>query len=563
MTDTLEKPRFRVPAGSSRSAEYFKGENSPFMAGYNPILREPQDDIRKAWLKAASRSIDALQNSGFIRGIVENSTGAVVGSGLTMSSRPDVQALGWSEEQGQQFAQQFEQHFRAWANNPLSCDASGKMTFGQMQQAQYQMCFATGEHAAFAPLIKRAGSSLLTKILLFPAQRISQDTNDFLGLTQGVYTDGWGLPVGYKIKTKTVLGWQDLDFKASDRNGRPIVMHFYDPAVSATRGVGWLVAGMTAHRQYDQVFNAVITKKLTQAVFAAAIKTNVAGAAAFDPLMVASDKEKSEQALDGYMAGKGEWYDGASIDLTKHGRIAHLYPGDEFQFIEAKGQGELQDKINEWLLREICQGAGVLYETGTGDFRGATYSSIRMGGAIEWLTVMRRRANVIIPFCQAVAMMVLDELIFTGRITYPGGYEMFLRERDLVGRCTWSGPARPQADEFKTARSLEVRKNIGLMTMAEGATEYGGADWDERMYQQKRENDLADVLQLPRPHAPTDILQTPDGLDAELNAPTDGTGERKDKKPKKGGGVRNENPDNQDAVLDAELDASLIGDENG
>ena len=567
----MEKPRIRVPALSEPAAAYFRGERNMYMAGYRPALREPQTDTNDAWLKAAGRSIDLAQNSGFLRGIIENATGMTVGPGLMLSARPDGEALGWTPEKTREIGGQMERVFRAWARNPMACDASATFTFGQMQQIALGSYFVYGEYAAFAPLFKRAPGHLNTKLLFFPPSRISQETQEQEGLYQGVYVDAYGAPVGYKIKTRTdTLGWIDQNYRAYDQDGRPLVIHGREPSLASTRSVGPFTTIINAARQYDQVFNAVVTKKLTQAIFAAALKTNMGGMSRFDGLMLPGDKEKQNESVDAFLTAwggaRGEFYDGAGLDLSTHGRIAHLFPGDEFQFIQANGQGELQDEINTWLLREICQGAGVLYETGTGDYRGSTYSSVRMGGAVEWLTVIRRRENLIMPFCNAAYRMVQEEAVATGKVDYPGGLKAFREEIDYACQASWAGPARPQADDFKTARAMQVRKDMGGVTMAEVAAEYG-QDWDDMMRQQKRENDLAEELGLPLPHAPTDPLQTPEGQDLELNAPAnsdpnDRPQRRNRTKPKDG--VRDDNPDRENrnqTTLDAALEAELNGED--
>lgn len=569
MSETETKPRVRVKAHGVPMAGYFASGSSPYLIGWNPSLREPQTDVYASWLKAAARGIELAQNSGFIAGIVGNSTGSIVGGGLMLSARPDGEALGWSADRTREISSQFERVFRAWARNPLACDAGGQLTFGQQQQVALASWFLYGEYAAMAPLFKRMPGHLNTKLMMFPPSRIVQETDESRGMYQGVHIDAYGMPTAYRISTKTSLGWKDRDYAARDADGRPLVIHGKEPSMASTRQVGPFTTVLNAARQYDQVFNAVVTKKLTQAVFAAALRTNMTGPGRMDGLMLPSDQEKLEDFLVGWGEAKNEFYDGAQIDLTKHGRIAQLFPGDELQFIESNGRGELQDQINEWLLREICQGAGVLYETGTGDFRGATYSSVRMGGAIEWLTVMRRRQNLIIPFCDSAYRMVLEEAIATGKIAYPGGVRAFRVEMDYAAVASWQGPARPQADDYKTAKAQEVRKNMGAATMAEIWAEYG-MDWDDAMLQQKKENDRADELGLPLPHAPTDILETKDGQDLALNEPQNpDPADRRDRKnkTKPQDGVRNDNPTNPEprnqgaedpvAALDAELATDL------
>jgi len=284
-------------------------------------------------------------------------------------------------------------------------------------------------------------------------------------------------------------------------------------------------------RQVDQFADATLTAALLQTIFAATLKTNITGMAGFEGLMTSGDTGNLD--LSAFAAAKGDWYDGAKIDLTQHGRIAQLFPNDELVFNEAKAPGQQFDQFMGWLMREIAAGAGVTYESTTGDYRGATYSSIRMAGAQEWLTVLRRRNNIIVPFCQAFYASFMDEAVFTGRIKFPGGYRNFIEKREAALRSEWSGPAQPQADDFKAARSHEVLKDMGATTLMEISASYG-RDWDDDMRQQAEENRMAESLNLPLPWAPKDPLQTREGQELALNAPADGDGtERKDTKNRK------------------------------
>jgi lambda family phage portal protein len=332
---------------------------------------------------------------------------------------------------------------------------------------------------------------------------------------------------------------------AYDADGRPNVVHIFDSSIATNRGISPLTPILKVVRQVDQFADATLTKALIQTIFAATIKSNVPGIQAFEGLMTTGDTTGTD--IDGFAAKKGEWYESAKIDMTQHGRLGHLFPGDELVFTESTSPGQQYDQFMGWLMREIAAGAGVTYESATGDFRGATYSSIRMGGAMEWLGVLRRRANIIIPFCQAWFNAWLEEEIFTGRIPFKGGYFAFLAQRAAATRCTWSGPAQPQADDFKAARSAQVLKEIQGTTLADIAASYG-RDWDDDMRQRAAENALADELDLPRPWSPVTMLETKDGQDKALeDPPADAV-----PTPKPAGAIADE--------LENELEISISGD---
>lgn len=543
MTETAEKPRIRVKAGSAQSAAfqdlggikspsaaYFQGGRNPLMMSWNPRLRESQDDVLKDWEKAAARAVEGVQNSGFLTKVVETETGSVVGSGLRLSARPDAEALGITQKAASKLARQIEAAFRSYSRNPIECDAGGRMTFGKMQQAAFASYKCYGEVLALLPKVNRPGSRYLSKMALLPPSRVSQTTDDTKNIIQGVRCDrDWGFPTGYVIKRKhRALDWDEVEIPAFDADGCPNVVHVFDASIGVTRGISPLAPVLKVVRQIDQFADATLTAALLQTIFAATLKTNITGMAGFEGLMTAGDTGNLD--LSAFAAAKGEWYDGAKIDLTQHGRIAQLFPNDELEFKEAKAPGQQFDQFMGWLMREIAAGAGVTYESATGDYRGATYSSIRMAGAQEWLTVLRRRNNIIVPFCQAFYAAWMDEAVFTGRVKFPGGYQNFVEKREAALRSEWSGPAQPQADDFKAARSHEVLKGMGATTLMEISASYG-RDWDDDMRQQAEENRMAESLKLPLPWAPKDVLQTKQGQKNALTPPNDGGGKGTDGKP--------------------------------
>ncbi|RWC91659.1 MAG: phage portal protein [Mesorhizobium sp.] len=511
--------RFRRPARSTSSvpkpkAAFFNGEKNPFLFGWNPQLREHQQDVQASWEKAAARAISAIQNSGFIAGIVEVASGSTVGVGLRMACRPDGDELGWTAEYTTKWARKVEARHRAWARKKLNCDASGEYTLAQLQQAAFASYLAYGEVLSLLPMIKRDGSPSMTKVKLLPPTRLVNRNDPTANIVQGVKVDGWGMPLSYRIRERDqVLGWREVPIAARDADGRPNVLLVKDPAIAATRGISPFASILKVTRQVDQYFDGNMTALMIQTIFAATLRTNISGAAAYDGLLTRNDKNEFDAAA--FANIKGDWYDEAKIDLSQHGRIAHLFPGDELNFTESKQTGAQFDHMMGWLMREVSRGAGVTYESATGDYRGATYSSVRMAGAVEWLTVMRRRNNIITPFCDEVTEWWLDEEIATGRIEYPGGYPKFLEQREFAAKFSWTGPARPQADDYKTAKAYETRKGMHATTLQEIGEEYG-RDWDDDMRQRAAENTLAEELNLPKPWAAVDIFEVKGGDDAAL-----------------------------------------------
>lgn len=522
-----QKPRVRVPAGRSVRLEGVGGagpraayRETAILQGWSPALRETYEDVQASWQKAAARTIEATQNSGFIAGAVDVSVSSVVGHGLRLAARPDRDVLGWTEEQANDWARRAEAVFSAWCGDPAECDAAGRMTFGMMQQAAYRSWLAYGEVLSLAMILRRPWGQWNNKLRMLPPSRIV-DKSESNRLIQGVYLDKVGFPVAYVLREPDVLvGHREVTVDARDMDGRPNVIHLFEPSISGVRGISPMASVLKVVRQIDQYADATLTKALLQNIFAATIRSNISGVSAFEGLMTEKDTGVERDGIlniDNFQAAKGQWYDGAKIDLTQHGRIAHLFPTDELDFTEATSVAQDYDAFMGWLLRETMRAIGVTYESGTGDYRGATYSSVRMAGAVEWNIVTKRRANIVIPFCMNAYEMVLEEAIETGRLETPGGLDTFYKNKAALTRSTWTGPPRPQADDFKTARAYQVRKDMGATTLAEIAAEYG-RDWDDDMRQQAAENAMADKLGLPRPWAPKDIMEVPGGTEAAVDA---------------------------------------------
>ena len=56
------------------------------------------------------------------------------------------------------------------------------------------------------------------------------------------------------------------------------------------------------------------------------------------------------------------WYDNTKIDLGRHGKIAHLAPGDELKFNATEHPSDTYADFAKFLLREVARCLGLTYE---------------------------------------------------------------------------------------------------------------------------------------------------------------------------------------------------------
>lgn len=521
------KQRLRVPAGRSvtpvlpqampsrpaPSAAFMRGERVPTFQGWHPALREASEDVRAAWRLGTARAVDSIQNSGWLAGAVDKSMAAVCGTGLRLNAKPDMTAFGWDEDQTSEWARLVERRFEAWANSPRACDAGARYTLGQLGAHAYRHWLATGEIVATLPWFAHPGSEFKTKVKLLPAWRLS-DRSDFQeGIFQGVRLNAVGAPSGYLFRVRTpFMETGEVELISSDAYGRPIVMHVFDGEPEQYRGITSFIPVLKTTRQFDQLSDATLTAGIIQAIFAATFKSSATPEEALQALQTEGEQGKEFEKL---LTDKASWYEKTDINLGVNGKIAHLFPGDELQFLRSEHPNTTYEAFGKFLLRECTTVCALTSEDFSGDYSGATYSSIRMSSALNWPRVQYRRKHVAGRFMQIGYEAWLEEDIEKGRTPLPGGVTAFLRFKDSICRADWRGPPKPQADDLKTAKAHETWKGMGVLT-DESICSDNGDDLDDVYEQLAREMKRRKKLGLPewkQSAAGTSLVAASDNLD--------------------------------------------------
>ena len=486
-----------APHTAGRMAAFFRGEMLPILQGWRPVLRDSQADVSVAWHRAAARALDALQNSGWIAGILEEVVAQTIGDGLKLVYKPDPSLFGGSDADAAAYARMVEPRFRAWANSPVECDLHGRHTLAELTAAAYRAWFAMGEVLALLPRQRRPGADTLTKILLLEPHQLARVTEP-PRVRDGVVLDNAGAPVAYRIRTRREGMYdEEVEVRARDRQGRQQVLHVFEGLPGQVRGITPLAPALKVWRQYDQLADATLTNVLMQTIFAATLRSPAPPSEVFEALR-ALDESGQSNPLFGYMEAAATFHENAKLDLSDHGKVLHLFPGEDLDFNTVKNPNARFEEFSAGLLRELARCFGVSFEQLTGDYRNATYSSVRMSIAMIWPLVMRRRKHIAARLPQAAFETWLEEEILSGRLEFPGGPEAFLANRHLATQADWRGPGKPTADDYKTARATEIELGLGLTTLEAAAAERGH-DWEDIAVQRARERRRYEELGLPYP----------------------------------------------------------------
>lgn len=484
------------------SAAYMRGGASPVFTGWSPALRDASDEVKLAWRAAAGRAFDMIQNSGWIAGSVDQAVANTVGGGLSLVPTPDAQRLGMTADEVTVWTRRAKERFELWANNPYECDIEGKKSFGQMQATAFRTWFPTGEIVADLPWKRRPGASYGSKIRLIQPHRLAQKTREVERLYQGVRTDADGLPISYVFTRKEKGRDVEVEVRARDSAARPKVVHVFDGLVGQMRGISPLTPALQVARQFDQMADATLTAHLIRAVFAATIVSDEPTEEVLRGLLTQQELARAHSEgvtpFEVWQTANEGWYKGTNIDLGIKGRFAHLFPGQKLEFHSATDKASDYKDMALFLLREILRCLGLTYESGTGDYTNATYSSVRMAtGEIFEITLYRRK-NIVAPFCQAAYSNWLEEEVAKGDMPFPGGYDAFLANRAAACAAEWRGKPKPQADDLKTAKAQQIYHELGVLSLTQISDDLG-VDYGVTAEDLARERDLRESLGLPHP----------------------------------------------------------------
>jgi lambda family phage portal protein len=477
------------------------GRDISLLTGWRPSLRSAQTDVAVAWDAATARSIDIAQNTGWVSCMIDQAVANTVGLGLRLRAMPENDLIGMSEDDAQTWRKLVEARFNLWAGNPLEVDVEGTRTLGQMQAAAFRHYFATGEVLAELVWRRRGVSATGTKVRLLSSTRLVNRTEPSERLFGGVRCDADGMPVSYVTwQHDPLMGRIELEVPARDSRGRPNVIHVFEGVPGQKRGITPLVPVLKVAKQFDQLSDATLMSSIIQTIFAASITSSMPTEDALRMMLTPQEQARmSAQGVplvDAWFEAQSGWAEGHPIDVGMAGRIAPMMPGEDLKFHSPEQPTSNYREFALHLLREMARCLGLTYESATGDYTGATYSSVRQAVNEIFGITKGRRKYLLAPFMQPIYEAWLEEEIAAGNIPFPGGYENFLANRAAACRAEWAGDPKPVADDLKAAQAALIYRGMGVVSDQMIANDLG-VDVEDVYAQRAREKALRDRYKLP------------------------------------------------------------------
>ncbi|WP_243368876.1 phage portal protein [Microvirga solisilvae] len=500
---TPAKGPSKTLAGTVRrsTARWLRDSSTGVLSMRRASLFESRDEIRRVWDRISGLALDFIQNSGHLKGAVDQVLADTVGEGLKLRPAPDLAALGYSDEEAAAWIKLVKNRWRRYAESPAEVDARGKFTLDQLVDVALRHSIAFGEAIGvisfFSPEERRPyGIQTGTKLCLTSPHRLVRDTNEAEGLHSGVIHDANGRPIAYRFKERESGIEVKRDYRARDAEGRTLVVHAFDPwDAEDVRGVSVIASALRTQANAHQLHEATLATAILQTVFAATLTSPEPSKDAFEALSTLDDDDLVEDLL-GYFGARLDKAKESNLSLDGAARVSHLAPGEKLELLTPSTPGSDYLPFSNDLKRETARAIGVTYPSYAMDHSDATYSSTRMETASIWPIVLRRRKRIAAPIYQAVYESWLDEEIGSGRIPLKGGYRAFLAYSDAITWAEWQGPAKPTADDKKSAEAQTERLQNGTSTLEIECAE-NGQDVVDVIAQRKREAEMLREAGLP------------------------------------------------------------------
>ncbi|MFH5924561.1 phage portal protein [Roseomonas xinghualingensis] len=485
--------------------------HSAEMAGWNPWLGAPDQELGPYRDTIVARQRDLVRNDGWASGAVTNVLDSVVGANLRPKPKPDFRSLSWYSSAfdatwAAEFAMQASSLWRDWAEDPARwCDAARRHTIPQIIRLGFRHKLVDGDAVAvmrYLPGRRGYGkASYATAVKLMDPDRLCNpnEAMDTSTLKGGIELDEEEAAIAYHFRSAHPGDWTagakpwvwDRLPRESD-TGRPIVIHDFDAdRVGQTRGgAGILAPVLSRLRMLAKYDSAELQAALINAIFAAFIESPN------DPALV-QDALGTED-LPAYQAMRADFHSDKRLRLGD-ARIATLFPGEKLTFANAARPSTAFPQFEAAMLRNAASAIGASAPEISQAWGDVNYSSARAAALNAWRTVTRRRADYATGFCTPIYSCFLEEALDRGLLPLPAGAPDFVEERAAYARCAWYGPGRGWIDPVKEKQGAVLGIQNYLSTYEQEVAENGGGDWEETMAQRAVEEATRKRLGLPDP----------------------------------------------------------------
>jgi lambda family phage portal protein len=464
---------------TAMSGGYVGAGYSERFAAWSPGVRDADGDSLRDLRSLRARSRDLVRNSPIAAGFVDTKVSHVVGSGLSLQSRIDAQALGLTQEQAEAWQRNTERRFGVWAASVYS-DAAGEQDFYEQQDLALRTQIESGDAFAALPHKPREGWPFRLVVQLIEADRICNpngagDTDRIAG---GLERDEYGEPLAAfvcshhpgSMVSLSGVKWTRVPLRGERSGRRNLLQLKRKLRPGQARGIPELAPIIATVKQMERYATAEVDAAVNAAAQAVFAKMDPE---AFEDIFNA-DAQKA-------IVDKASQWDGG----IQSGRVINLLPGEDIVAPELGRPNPNFDPFFSAFMRFVGMGVNIPVEVLTKHFQ-SSYSAARAALMDAWRNFKARRLWLASKFCQPVYEEWLADEVAEGRIAAPGFFADAL-VRAAWCSASWSGDGPGALDPVKEANAAQLRMEMGLSTLADETLAYSGGDWQANHAQRVRE----------------------------------------------------------------------------
>lgn len=480
---------------------------------WSPPLQSADKDMIPEKRMLDARARDVARNDAYIAGGGTLHKDSIVGHMFVLNAKPQIEILGWSEEQAEAFQQEVEAKFQTWAESPHKwVDASRQNDLTDLVRLAVGVYTFGGEVTATAEWLSRNRREYATAIQMIDADRLQtpwEYANDPT-VKGGIKHDTYGAPITAFIRTRhpadfglnmrVPLG----DFKAVGfwkPWGRKQFIHIREQQrVDQTRAVADIVAGLREIAITRKFRDVTLQNAVVNATYAASIESELPSEVVYQQMGGGNISDSVTTYASAYLNAINE-YVGSSKNMRIDGvKVPHLFPGTKLNMHPAGTPGGVGQDFEQSLLRYIAASLNVSYEELSRDYTKTNYSSARAAMLQTWRFMQTRKKVVADGLANTIYRLWIEEAINNDRLTtfrasqaemlYTNGHQNMMF--DALTRADWIGASRGQIDELKETQAAVLRIKYGLSTHEDELAKLG-KDWRKVFVQKEREQKEMDA----------------------------------------------------------------------
>lgn len=464
------------------------------------------------------RSAQLFKRNLYARGLIRRLVTNVINTGLHLEATPEEGLLGFAEDALVDWAENTENRFDVWGNDPTLCDQAEQLSFGEIQATAYREALVEGDILVTITQDRRTG---LPRVRLISGSAVMQPMEvpkNGNTIKHGVELDSAGRQVAYWVRQEDNTLQRLPAWGEKSKRRLAWLVYGTDKRLDDVRGEPILSLVLQSLNEIDRYRDSVQRKAVINAIIAMFIRKT-------------EDKPGSRGFSKGALR-RGVDTAPDSTGTPRNFRIAEQVPGvvieelqqgEEPQGFQSNGTDEKFGDFEAAIIQAVAWAHEIPPEILTLSFT-RNYSASQAAINEFKLFLLPERTRWGKQLCQPLYEDWLLSEVIAERITAKGLFEAWRDPREFIvlgawSGAEWSGHVKPAVDLSKLIGGYEKAILQGLITRDRAARELFGSKYTKNVRKLRTENEL--LLDANRPLMELEALSKPQPSPREAPKPVE------------------------------------------